>query len=363
MKEQEFKKWLLEKKYEESACRNRISNCKNVEKYYLDLDEQYSKDRCENLMSILSYSTADERAKLPPQHIIPINGDIRTGSATLKQAVKRYVEFRDEMQSVIVEIKPKFKEKEIIDGLDFLVDILFEEKDFIQQIISAIYFIDKESVECINKKLISDYKSGKKLPVRFSQKDSAYIKQNDVRKTTYRFENRKEAVSKTREDSFYSSLRNDESKILIVVDSDGNQAVRKNIKEKTGHVVSYGEQSTVINSMLCHVWDKTNDPLYFSLLWNITIIPLSLAFITDKNEDSLYKDSPNDRNKKLIKTVKNLIKAIAIKLYNPNAFFEEFGIKEELKEDLSVGSWTHETMLNLADKLIQNGDVRFLSKR
>lgn len=362
MKELEFSQWLKEQGYDESTIRSRVSNCKTVEKYYLDLDRQYRKDKCEDLMTILSYTTADERSKLPPQHIIPINGDVRTGSASLKQAVKRYVEFSCENKQEL-SFEENKSDNGLIDGLDFLVDILFEEKDFIREIIRSIYFIDKESVEFINKKIIAEYQNGGKIPVRFSQKDSAYIKQNDVRKTAYRFENRKDAVDQTRNGSFYSGLRNDESKILVVADVDGNKAVRDNIKDRTGHVVSYGEQSTVINSMLCHIWDKTNDPLYFSLLWNISIIPLSLAFITDKNEDSLYKDSPNDRNKRLIKTIKNLIKAIALELYNPNKFFIEFGIKDEIQEDLSVGNWSDEMIRNLAKKLIEEKIVRFLPNR
>jgi len=361
MREQEFKNWLRNK-YEENVCNARIANCKNIEKYYLDLDKQYSKDKCESLMALLSYSKADERNKLPPLHIIPINGDILTGSATLKQAVKRYVEFRNQMPEQAIKREPEQNENQIIDGLDFLVDVLFNEKDCIKEIIRSIYFIDKESVTSINRKIIDDYQKGNKIPVRFSQKDSAYIKQNDIKKTAYKFKNRKDAVEKTREFSFYSNLRNDEKKILIVADVDGNKAVRDNIKEQTGHIVSYGEQSTVINSMLCHIWDKTNDPLYFSLLWNITIIPLSLAFITDKNEDSLYKDSPNDRNKQLIATVKNLIKAIAIELYNPNAFFEEFGIFQEKENNLNVGSWSDEEIRNLAKKLIAEKSVKFLPK-
>lgn len=47
MKQEEFKKWL-ENKYVDTptTVANRISNCKNVEKYYGDLEIAYRKDKC-----------------------------------------------------------------------------------------------------------------------------------------------------------------------------------------------------------------------------------------------------------------------------------------------------------------------------
>lgn len=44
-------------------------------------------------MNRLCYSTQDERNNAPVRHRIPINGNQRTGSATLKQAVGLYIRF------------------------------------------------------------------------------------------------------------------------------------------------------------------------------------------------------------------------------------------------------------------------------
>ena len=74
--------------------RNRISNCKNVERYEGDLDQHFDNDRCRNLLHRLTYSAADQEMKRTPSHNIPIDGDVRNGSATLKSAVKLYAEFR-----------------------------------------------------------------------------------------------------------------------------------------------------------------------------------------------------------------------------------------------------------------------------
>lgn len=97
MKQKEFKSWL-EKKYLDSptTVSNRLSNCKNIEKFYGDLDEVYEKDECNLIINELTYSTEDERENKQQRHLIPINGNIRTGSATLKQAIRLYVEFKED---------------------------------------------------------------------------------------------------------------------------------------------------------------------------------------------------------------------------------------------------------------------------
>jgi len=96
MRKDEFKEWLQIKFPDtKTTVNNRISNCKNVEKYYGDLDTHFTKNKCSSILDELNYSTEDERVKTPQRHKVPIDGNIRTGSATLKLAVKLYVEFRE----------------------------------------------------------------------------------------------------------------------------------------------------------------------------------------------------------------------------------------------------------------------------
>jgi len=96
MKAAKFKTWLENQKYDEDTVDSRMSNCRNVEKYY-SLDKQFSKDEGYSLMEKLSYSTDDEREKAVQKHKVPIDGNIREGSATLKSAVKLYMEFCKEI--------------------------------------------------------------------------------------------------------------------------------------------------------------------------------------------------------------------------------------------------------------------------
>ena len=101
MMESEFRDYLRSlhrgngrRHYRVKTVQNRVSNCKNVERYEGDLDQHFDKDQCRDLLQRLSYSTANHDTNNPPEHKIPIDGDIRTGSSTLKSAVKLYAEFR-----------------------------------------------------------------------------------------------------------------------------------------------------------------------------------------------------------------------------------------------------------------------------
>ena len=81
-------------RFQERTVQNRVSNCKHVERYEGDLDQHFDKDQCRDLLQRLSYSTANHDTNNPPDHKIPVDGDIRTGSGTLKSTAKLYAEFR-----------------------------------------------------------------------------------------------------------------------------------------------------------------------------------------------------------------------------------------------------------------------------
>ena len=93
MKTEEFRRWLIEQGYQPNVANTRVGNCLTVCNYEGDLDLLYAKDKCKDLISRLCYSTQDERNKAKVKHKIPINGNQRTGSATLKQAVGLYLRF------------------------------------------------------------------------------------------------------------------------------------------------------------------------------------------------------------------------------------------------------------------------------
>ncbi len=95
MQENEFSRYLKNiKHYNTGTSGSRVTNCRKVCQYEGDLDNHFDNDLCNQLLQRLRYTAEDQFHNRPKLHNIPINGDIRNGSATLKQAVNLYVEFR-----------------------------------------------------------------------------------------------------------------------------------------------------------------------------------------------------------------------------------------------------------------------------
>jgi hypothetical protein len=93
MREVAFRAWL-EKRFAPAVAASRFANCRTVEKAYGDLDTAIETDQIDVIIGELTFSTADEKAGRPNPSKIPIKGDIRTGLATLKAAVKLYAQFQ-----------------------------------------------------------------------------------------------------------------------------------------------------------------------------------------------------------------------------------------------------------------------------
>ena len=95
MQENEFIRYLKDVcNLAERTVGARISNCKRVERYEGDLDGHFQADGMASLMRDLTYSTEDANRNRPARHKIPIVGDVRNGTATLKQAAGLYQQFR-----------------------------------------------------------------------------------------------------------------------------------------------------------------------------------------------------------------------------------------------------------------------------
>ena len=96
MKEKEFKQWLKEYGFNDHVAGSRLSNIKRVEEAYPDIDNRIANNTIDEVLSLLSYSAKDEKAGRPTRHNIAINGNLRTGTATLKSALNLYIQFYNE---------------------------------------------------------------------------------------------------------------------------------------------------------------------------------------------------------------------------------------------------------------------------
>ena len=94
MQTDRFAAWLRAEGLSERTIHSRLSTCRRLETYEGDLDEHFDSDGLRRLLDDLAYSTDDERRGAPPRHKVPIEGNMRNGSATLKNAATLYWQYR-----------------------------------------------------------------------------------------------------------------------------------------------------------------------------------------------------------------------------------------------------------------------------
>jgi hypothetical protein len=205
----------------------------------------------------------------------------------------------------------------------------------IKQIIQSVFFFQQEMVAQQVSDLLVQIEQGKPIPVRFTSNGHFYH-QREVNKVTAYFKSKKEAVRFTKENPVFHK----ETGIRICFDKDGNYYPKQTILQYTGHRVSWGQTSTITNYTISHIWENTDNPLYFGLLWNYCLIPAPFAFLTDKNDDS----DP------VVKQVKDLIKSIIFTLYNPNLL---------MNEKVSIITPPLHAMQE-AEQLIEENEIQFI---
>lgn len=109
MKREEFKNWLINDYkggMEATAAESRVSNAQKVENAFGDLDIHFSNDSLAYVLEKLKYSKDDSDLNKELPKGIVIDGDYYTGMATLRQGVKRYLDFKNaELKGDLVQQK------------------------------------------------------------------------------------------------------------------------------------------------------------------------------------------------------------------------------------------------------------------
>ena len=105
----EFQHWLQQCTTNNSDVQsNALSRCKSVENYEGDLDQHFLTDRMATLLARLVYSSRDERLGIAPRHSIPIskNANVRLGTSSYANAIRKYLQFCDAWPSGTKLIQP-----------------------------------------------------------------------------------------------------------------------------------------------------------------------------------------------------------------------------------------------------------------
>ena len=218
-----------------------------------------------------------------------------------------FVKERYETMSILLDSSESIKKKKLVlkaENEGFLYCRFSTAKDE-----NSPYFGKKSnSYESIDK----DHKSSKTAILK-------YQKENDV---------------------YYKSISSDTFYIKVKIDNDGNSTVRSLINKVCGHWVSNGEKSTIKNATISHIWGNASNPLYFTSLWNIVIIPTFCNFILDKNEIvSVNENEIEDIEfTGIIDRVNKVFKAVCWEMYNVKSmlFDGRIEIDEPSEEDLKL---------------------------
>ncbi len=224
------------------------------------------------------------------------------------------------------------------DGLEVLIKVLEKDGGLVKHLVENTLFFQPDCVKRQAAEMLELAKTDK-LPVRFSTAESIYMTSDGtIHKRLYA--NKIEASAKTDREDIYTTVR---PNIRITVDSTGNRYVCQAIKRYTGEWVSSGTKiSTIKNYMISHIWGKTNDPLCFTALWNLALIPMHCSFILDK---------PMAQHKQ-VHDVIELYKAICWMLYRPDKL-----TNNQVSPDIPEHEY-----LDKARYYIDNGLLRLLPK-
>lgn len=98
MRKNDFKEWLLTHVHTKPAS-DCVSRCGTVEAALnVDLDEEYARDQCMEVINKMQYTAKDEREnkKAPEGFHFRENAKIRYRLTDLRSAVKKYVCFCNE---------------------------------------------------------------------------------------------------------------------------------------------------------------------------------------------------------------------------------------------------------------------------
>lgn len=314
MNVESFRTWLVSQGYDNGTINSRISNCQRVDNHEGDLDRFYEIDRCDALIERLTYSTSDARANLPPRHSIPMTGNIRNGTATLKQSVKLYIRFKDdttsdpisisaiqtevvvEPASPVVEVAVAVSNQSLDSYAQFLEYFNIDKDDFYSFGLENTIFANVEQAEAQWSVLKNSLLTNGRMSIR-----------------SYGRQGRNSELFK----KLYVYLFANSN---IQIDPSNNTAARNNLQRVTGHRL----RSTLINYQCSHIFGCTKNPLLFEAVWNICFTPKMFDPLTGHEAKGPWPVEYQIKLRNL------LLSRFSFLISDYNAFVEDHNIEDRI---------------------------------
>lgn len=186
------------------------------------------------------------------------------------------------------------------DFLDELVELLGSTGVTPEQyMIEHSLFFDKDVVDKAFDEMLNNIKMNKPVPVRKSTKQGV-VYQNGQQK-------------------LWKSIYQNVPDIEVTIDSDGNREVRALINRLTGVTISQGANSSIMFGKISHIWGEAINPLFFTALWNIVIVPAYINDVLDKNDDT----------HSFVSRIKQIYKAICWTKYDVENKLTKLGLTKQ----------------------------------
>lgn len=220
----------------------------------------------------------------------------------------------------------------VINCLDGLIELIVgvdngglsdEEKlrSLVRHMIQKSYFFKKESVDGRHQEILALIRNNDKIPARYSTAMGAYTEEDGTAVGI----GRSVAIdASSQRRIMYNSFGR---RVPVIVDRDGNREVRGVIERFSGARVSQGrDRNNITSAIISHIWGNAYDPLCFTNLWNIVVIPDYINSIMDKEETH----HPANFFERAVNYVKAYYKELCYKIYdmeNKIGEYEELGFQ------------------------------------
>ncbi len=243
----------------------------------------------------------------------------------------------------------------VINCLDGLIELIVgadngglsdEEKlrCLVRHMIQRSYFFRTGSVDGRHQEILALIENNDKIPVRYSTAMGTYTEEDG---TAIGLGKAAAIDASSQRRIMYNSFGR---QVPVIVDRDGNHEVRRVIERFSGARVSQGrDRNNITSAIISHVWGNAYDPLCFTNLWNIVVIPDYINSIMDKTE------TPRPANffGRAVNYVKAYYKELCYKLYdmeNKIGEYERLGFRvRPLFADAA------------ASNIVANGDMQGLN--
>jgi len=345
VRENEFRKWLERQGFNNTTINSRISSCLRICEAEDDLDALYDKGLFGDLLSRLSYSTDDERSSAKPKHNVQISGNIRTGSATLKQSASLYQKF---LQDHTLEGKLSTKSKAVALEFSSASDLKMTTPTNPEPIDSISILLEYYNI-CKD----SFYAFGVENTI-FPSQDYAKDQWNQIKENL--LTNQKLAIRGygrlgINTEMFLDLYRHLFGNHKIFKDPTNNAAPTKIIEKATGYKKNPKKNRNILNFTVAHIFGCTKNPLLFNSVWNICYKPTIIDPLSGHEANGDWpKEYQDIFHKYVYRRFKELID-------DYNAFIEEHKVPERIESYISdVMSTQYE------DKLIKSFSGNALSE-